>query len=147
MTSALESRGATNTGAGRDIGRAIAFAYAAEGAMVVVSLRTRSAVKAVADEIRAAGRMALELPCDGGRAAAIRSRRAGLAMPGFAMRFPQVPIRPIPMRYLTEALDGRVPLGGGGLPLRDFLAGLAQGLPSAIEERSKALRDAYPDLQ
>lgn len=51
-----------------------------------------------------------------------------------------------PQAILVEAIDGRVPLGQGGLALRDLLARLPDGLPIAVEERSKALRDAYPDL-
>jgi sugar phosphate isomerase/epimerase len=51
-----------------------------------------------------------------------------------------------PDAILVEAIDGRMPLGHGGLPLHDLLARLPEGLPIAIEERSKALRDAYPDL-
>lgn len=47
---------------------------------------------------------------------------------------------------LNEAIDGRMSLGEGGLPLVDILDRLPDGLPIAIEERSKALRDAYPDL-
>lgn len=51
-----------------------------------------------------------------------------------------------PDAILIEAIDGRLPLGAGGLPLRDLLARLPDNLPIAIEERSKVLRDAYPDL-
>jgi sugar phosphate isomerase/epimerase len=51
-----------------------------------------------------------------------------------------------PQAILIEAIDGRMPLGEGGLPLGDILDRLPDGLPIAIEERSKALRDAYPDL-
>lgn len=43
------------TGAGRGIGRAIALAYAAEGARVIVSARTPSRGQAVVDEIHASG--------------------------------------------------------------------------------------------
>lgn len=51
-----------------------------------------------------------------------------------------------PDAILAEAIDGRVPLGQGGLPLRALLDRLPDRLPIAIEERSRALRDAYPDL-
>jgi sugar phosphate isomerase/epimerase len=47
---------------------------------------------------------------------------------------------------LTEAIDGRVALDEGGLPLREIIERLPDELPIAVEERSKALRDAYPDL-
>lgn len=48
---------------------------------------------------------------------------------------------------LTEALDGRVALGTGGLEISALLRGLPHGLPIAVEERSKALRDGFPDLR
>jgi sugar phosphate isomerase/epimerase len=51
-----------------------------------------------------------------------------------------------PHAIITEAIDGRLPLGHGGLPLREILASLPDGLPIAIEERSKALREGWPDL-
>lgn len=47
---------------------------------------------------------------------------------------------------LTEAIDGRVALGEGGLPLREIIELLPDDLPIGVEERSKKLRDAYPDL-
>lgn len=47
---------------------------------------------------------------------------------------------------LVEAIDGRLPLGEGRLPLSALLERLPDDFPIAIEERSKALRDAYADL-
>lgn len=47
---------------------------------------------------------------------------------------------------LAEAIDGRMAMGSGGLPLREIVEHLPDGLPIAIEERSKALRDGFPDL-
>ena len=47
---------------------------------------------------------------------------------------------------LEEAIDGRVALGEGRLPLREIIERLPDGLPIGVEERSKTLRDAYPDL-
>lgn len=47
---------------------------------------------------------------------------------------------------LDEAVDGRMFLGEGGLPLRELVAVLPAGLPFAIEQRSRMLRIAYPDL-
>lgn len=52
------------TGAGRGIGRAIALAYAAEGARVVVAARSDGEIAAVAEEITGAGGEALALPLD-----------------------------------------------------------------------------------
>ena len=51
-----------------------------------------------------------------------------------------------PQAILTEAIDDRMPTGQGGLALREFVAHLPDGLPLAIEERSAALRDAWPGL-
>nr|WP_302849068.1 TIM barrel protein [Sphingobium sp. AS12] len=51
-----------------------------------------------------------------------------------------------PAAILTEAIDGRVAMGAGGLPLSALCKALPPGIPIAIEERSKALRDAYPNL-
>lgn len=51
-----------------------------------------------------------------------------------------------PQAILIEAIDDRVPTGHGGLALREFVSRLPDGLPLAVEERSKALRDAWPDL-
>ncbi len=56
------------------------------------------------------------------------------------------PNRDDPEAILIEAIDGRMPLGEGELPLSALVDRLPDGLPVAIEERSKALRDAYPDL-
>lgn len=51
-----------------------------------------------------------------------------------------------PEAILTEAIDGRAAMGRGGLPLGAIIDLLPEGLPIAIEERSKLLRDTYPDL-
>ncbi|WP_088182977.1 sugar phosphate isomerase/epimerase family protein [Sphingobium sp. Z007] len=47
---------------------------------------------------------------------------------------------------LVEAIDGRVALGRGGLAIDELLAALPDGLPIGIEERSKVLRDGFPDF-
>lgn len=47
---------------------------------------------------------------------------------------------------LEEAIDGRLFLGEGGLELRGLMAALPQTLPLAIEQRSRALREGWPDL-
>ena len=46
---------------------------------------------------------------------------------------------------IQEAVDGRLQVGKGELPLRDLLQNLPANLPLSIELRSKALRDGWPD--
>ena len=52
------------TGAGRGIGRAIAVAFAREGADVALAARSAAELGAVADEVKALGRRALGVPTD-----------------------------------------------------------------------------------
>jgi len=47
---------------------------------------------------------------------------------------------------LKEAIDGRLFLGEGGLELPGLMAALPATLPLAIEQRSRALRESWPDL-
>ena len=60
----LDGRVALITGASRGIGAAVAKAYAAAGAHVVLLARTTGALEAVDDEIRAAGGSATLMPQD-----------------------------------------------------------------------------------
>ena len=64
MSGFLEGQTAIVTGAGRGIGRAIALAFAREGATVALASRSADEVERTAAEVRARGGRALPLPTD-----------------------------------------------------------------------------------
>ena len=73
----LDGKTALITGAGRGIGRAIAKLFAAEGAQVAVTSRTRANVDSVVAEITAAGGKAIGIPCDVAREQDVKDAIAG----------------------------------------------------------------------
>ncbi|HUF39486.1 MAG TPA: SDR family oxidoreductase [Anaerolineales bacterium] len=69
----LKNKTSIITGGGRGIGLAIARAFAAEGAVVLLAARTLAEIEAAAAEINAAGGKALAVACDAADEAQVKT--------------------------------------------------------------------------
>jgi NAD(P)-dependent dehydrogenase (short-subunit alcohol dehydrogenase family) len=83
----LQGKIALITGGGRGIGRAIALAFAHEGADVALSARTEAEINRVAEEVAALGRQACATPCD-----VTDQERVGLMVKAVLERFGRIDI-------------------------------------------------------
>ena len=63
----LKDKIAVVTGGGRGIGKAIALAFAREGADVIVSARTEKEIETVAEDIKTLGRQGVPIVADLGK--------------------------------------------------------------------------------
>ena len=147
----LEGRVALVTGGGRGIGRAIALAFAREGARVAVTGRTPAEVEAVAAEARALGRQAVAVPCDVADRAQVD---AAARVAAEALGPIQVLVNNAGMAVSAKLADTsdalweqhlRVNLTGAFYASRAVLPGmLAAGWGRIVNVASMAARQGYP---
>jgi NAD(P)-dependent dehydrogenase (short-subunit alcohol dehydrogenase family) len=108
----LDGRRALVTGSSKGIGRAIAEAYAAHGAAVVISSRKIDACREVADAIGAAGGTAHAIACNMSKPDDIRAlaAAAGTALGGIDILVCNAAVNPHfgPMASLTEESYDRI---------------------------------------
>jgi NAD(P)-dependent dehydrogenase (short-subunit alcohol dehydrogenase family) len=109
-----EGKKALITGGGRGIGRAIALAFAKQGADVALAARSRDQLEAVAGEVRALGRQAHVLPTD------MLDVKAAQAMVGKAAE-------------AMGGLDVLVNNAGGGVGVEGDFGPLAETSPDAFD--------------
>src|SRR4051794_32801800 len=130
MAGSLDGKVALVTGAGRNIGRAIALRLAQDGAAVVVNGRAdQAAIEAVAAEIRALGGQAMTCLADVSDQAAVARMAAAVAAEWGGV---DIAVSNAGLRRQTAFLD--IPLaewrgGKSGAPRRALLPCPGRGAP------------------
>jgi NAD(P)-dependent dehydrogenase (short-subunit alcohol dehydrogenase family) len=139
------------TGGGRGIGRAIALAFAHEGAHVAVTARTGTELDAVAAEVQGLGRKALAVTCDVAERAQVEDAVRQVAG---ALGPIEILVNNAGMAVAAKLLDTddalwerhlRVNLTGAFLVTRAVLPGmLAAKWGRIVNVASSAARQGYP---
>ena len=120
MTQRLLGKVALITGAGQGVGQGIAYALAAEGAVVAVAGRTLAKVQATADEIARRGGRALALACDVKNADSTASTVAAVVAQLGGLHILVNNAQEVPLGALLQVSDEAFAAGWDSGPLATF---------------------------